>query len=69
MTELEKSEKWINENIVEGTKVYYNPQTRVITTYLTPDSFIFNAQRKIDEVNSFIKRFEESKQLMKKLLV
>ena len=52
------AKKWINENIVEGTKVYYNPQTRVITTYLTPDSFIFNAQKKIDEVNSIVEYYK-----------
>ena len=54
------AKKWINENIVEGTKVYYNPQTRVITTYLTPDSFIFNAQNKIDEVNSIIEYYKDN---------
>ena len=52
------AKKWILENIVEGTKVFYDPQTRLITTYLTPDSFVYNAQSKIDEVNSIIEYYK-----------
>lgn len=52
------AKKWINENIVQGTKIFYDPKTRLITTYLTPDSFIFNAQSKIDEVNSIIEYYK-----------
>lgn len=52
------AKKWINENIVVGTKIFYEPQTRQITTYLTPDSFVYNAQSKIDEVNSIIEYYK-----------
>ena len=44
------TKKWINENIVVGSKVYIDPQTKELKVQITPESFVFNAERKIEEV-------------------
>ncbi len=51
---------WINSNISVGTKIYYDPVSRVVTTYTTSQSYIFEAMQKIDEANSMINYYKET---------
>jgi uncharacterized lipoprotein YddW (UPF0748 family) len=43
------AKKWINENIILGSKVYVNKDSKILTVYVTSDSFIFSAKQKIKE--------------------
>lgn len=49
---------WINSNISVGTKVYYDEINKVITTYTTSDSFIFEAKTKINEARSMVNYYK-----------
>src|SRR5574344_456106 len=44
-----KAKKWMNENIILGSKVYVNKDNKLLTVYVTSDSFIFGAKQKIKE--------------------
>lgn len=46
--------KWINENIHVGSKVFYNATTKILTTYVTTGSFLFSATEKIKETYSIM---------------
>lgn len=43
------AKKWINENIILGSKIYVNKDTKNLTVYITSDSFIYGAREKIKE--------------------
>ena len=55
-----KAKKWINENIMVGTKVYVDKYNKTITAYITSESFIYDAQEKIKEANSMINYYESN---------
>src|SRR5574344_695257 len=44
-----KAKRWINENVILGSKVYVNKDNKILTVYVTSDSFIFGAKQKIKE--------------------
>ena len=48
------AKSWINANISVGTKIYFDEISRVVTTYTTSQSYMFEALQKIDEANSMI---------------
>ena len=50
--------KWINSNISVGTKIYYDEATGVITTFTTSESFIFEAQSKINEAKNMVNYYK-----------
>ena len=54
------AKNWLNSNISIGTKIYYDPATKVITTYTTSQSYIFEAVKKIDEANAMISYYKET---------
>lgn len=54
-----KAKKWINENIIVGSKVYVNRDAKTLTAYLTSDSFLFNARTKIAEAQSMIDYYKQ----------
>ena len=49
-----KAKKWINENIMPGTKVYINPENKTINSYITSDTFLYAAKLRIQEVQDMI---------------
>lgn len=44
------AKKWINENLMVGTKIYLDVDNKIITSYITSDTFLFSAKSKIQEV-------------------
>ena len=44
------AKKWINENIVVGTKVYLDLENKKVTSYITSDTFLYGARERIKEV-------------------
>lgn len=55
-----KAKKWMNENIFLGSKIYVDVQNKLLTTYVTSDSFIFGANEKISEANEMINYYENT---------
>lgn len=50
--------QWITSNITVGTKVYYDEANKVITTFTTSDSYIFEAQSKINEAKNMVNYYK-----------
>lgn len=48
------AKKWMNENIIVGSKVYVNPEAKTLTVYITSGSFLYGAKEKINEAQSMI---------------
>lgn len=48
------AKNWITENIKIGTKVYLDPVSNKLFAYTTSDSYLFEAQRKIEEAKSML---------------
>ena len=49
-----EAKKWINENIMIGSKIYLDIENKIITSYVTSDTFLFAAQEKIKEVQEMM---------------
>lgn len=45
---------WMNKNIMVGSKVYINKDSKTLTVYLTSDSFLFNARQKLKEAQNMV---------------
>lgn len=43
------AKKWMNQNIMVGSKIYVNADAKTLTVYVTSDSFLFGAKQKIKE--------------------
>lgn len=43
------AKKWINENIILGSKIYVDAMNKNLNVYITSDSFIYSAKEKIKE--------------------
>lgn len=48
------AKKWINENIMVGSKIYLDLENKIITSYITSDTFLFAAKEKIKEVQDIM---------------
>ena len=48
------AKKWINENIIVGSKIYIDTENKKITSYITSSSFLFGAQERIKEVQDMM---------------
>jgi hypothetical protein len=48
------AKKWINENLMVGAKVYINPETKTIDSYITSETFLFGAKERIKEVQNLM---------------
>lgn len=48
------AKKWMNENIILGSKVYVNKDAKTLTVYVTSDSFLFGARAKIKEAQDIV---------------
>lgn len=52
------AKKWINENIIVGSKVYVNKDSNTLTVYITSDSFLYSAKAKIKEVQDIVNYYK-----------
>lgn len=52
-----KAKRWINENITVGARVEFDENKDEIRVYITPDSFIYNAKAKINEVQNILRDY------------
>lgn len=48
------AKKWMNENIIVGSKIYVNKDAKTLTVYITSDSFLYGAKEKIKETQGII---------------
>ena len=48
------AKKWINENIMVGSKIHIDVDNKIITSYITSDTFLYNAKEKIKEVQNMM---------------
>lgn len=46
------AKKWMNENIIVGSKVYVNKEAKTLTVYITSESFLYGAKEKIKEAQT-----------------
>lgn len=53
-----RGKTWITSNITVGTKVYYDEINHVITVFTTSESYIFEAQNKIDEAKNMVNYYK-----------
>ena len=44
------AKKWINENIMVGSKIYLDVENKILTSYITSETFLFAARERIKEV-------------------
>ena len=49
-----KAKKWINENIMVGSKISLDIEKNIIYSYMTSDTFLFSAKEKISEVQQMM---------------
>ena len=49
-----QAKKWINENIMVGSKIFLDLDKKIITSYITSDTFLFAAKDRIQEVQNMI---------------
>lgn len=53
------AKKWMNENIIVGSKVYVDKDAKTLTVYVTSDSFLFSAKEKIKEAQSMVNYYKD----------
>ena len=49
-----KAKKWINENIMVGSKISIDLENKLITSYITSDTFLFGAREKVKDVENMM---------------
>ena len=55
-----KAKKWINENIIVGSKLYVDSQNMILNAYLTNDSFIYATKEKIKEIDQMMRYYKDN---------
>ena len=53
------AKKWINENIMIGSKIYIDLENNIITSYVTSDTFLFAAKERIREVQEMMAYYSQ----------
>lgn len=53
------AKKWMNENIIVGSKIYVNQDARTLTVYVTSGSFLYGAREKIKEAQGIVHYYRE----------
>lgn len=48
------AKKWINENVMVGSKIYIDKENNTITSYITSDTFLYGARERIKEVQDMM---------------
>ena len=54
------AKKWINENVMVGSKIYIDSENKRITSYITSDTFLFSAKVKIAEVKNMMDYYAQT---------
>ncbi len=54
-----QAKKWINENIMVGSKIYLDFDRKIITSYITSDTFLYAAKEKIREVQDMMNYYSQ----------
>lgn len=54
------AKKWLNENVIVGSKIYINADTKTLTVYVTSDSFLYGAKEKIKEASDIVNYYKQS---------
>ena len=54
------AKKWINENIMVGSKIYLDLERSIITSYRTSDTFLYAAKDKIKEVQNMMAYYAQT---------
>lgn len=49
-----KAKKWINENVMVGAKISIDLEKKIITSYITSDTFLYSARERIREVQNMM---------------
>lgn len=49
-----KAKKWINENVMIGAKISIDLDKKIITSYITSDTFLYSARERIKEVQNMM---------------
>ena len=52
-----RAKEWINQNVTIGAKIVVDPYLKTITSYITPESYIFEDNEKIKEIFSLMKYY------------
>lgn len=52
-----KAKNWIQQNIVLGSKIYFDPVNEQLTTLITPETYIFEANEKIKETSQVMQYY------------
>ena len=55
-----QAKKWINENLMVGSKIHIDSQTGIITSYITSETFLFCAKVKIKEVQNMMAYYTQN---------
>lgn len=55
-----QAKKWINENLMVGSKIHIDSQTGIITSYMTSETFLFCAKVKIKEVQNMMAYYTQN---------
>lgn len=53
------AKKWINENIMVGSKIYLDTNNKIITSYITSDTFLYCARERIREVQNMMSYYAQ----------
>ena len=53
------AKKWMTENLIVGSKVYVNKESKTLTVYITSDSFLYGAKEKIKEARSLTDYYKQ----------
>ena len=49
-----QAKKWINENVMVGAKIYIDLDKKIITSYITSETFLYTARERIKEVQNMM---------------
>ena len=49
-----QAKKWINENVMVGSKIYIDTENKTITSYITSETFLYGARERIKEVQDML---------------
>lgn len=54
------AKKWINENVMVGSKIYIDGENKIITSYVTSDTFLYAARERIREVQDMMAYYAQN---------
>lgn len=55
-----QAKKWINENIMVGSKIYLDLERNIITSTITSETFLYTAKEKVQEVQNMLAYYSQT---------